>query len=111
MNVLDKVVTDPLLAQERGVRDDSFIGKISNMESRLKQFGRTALTLNFEKGQIQYALMPSESDETMANIENAISQGKAYIITHDPSDAPVFTEHAIPVLLVNESRHCGIPWL
>ena len=46
MNGLEKVVTDPMLVQERGVRGELFIAKTSSIDSRLKCFGRTALTLN-----------------------------------------------------------------
>lgn len=103
MNWLEGVVTDPMLIQERGVRGDLFIAKISNVESRMKRFGRTALTLNVENGQIRCALVPSESEETIKNVDNAVSQGKAYVITHQPSDALVFTENALPVLLVEKA--------
>lgn len=103
MNGLERVVTDPMLVQERGIRGDLFIAKISNVESRLKHFGRTALTLSVENGQIQCALVPSESEETIRNVENAISQGKAYIVTHEYSDAFVFTQRTIPVLIVEKA--------
>ena len=103
MNGLEGVVTSPMLVQERGVRGDLFIAKICNVESRLKRFGRTALTLNVENGQIQCALEPSESEETIRNVDNAVSQGKAHLITHESLDALVFTEHALPVLLVEKA--------
>ncbi|KAK3172255.1 hypothetical protein OEA41_005575 [Lepraria neglecta] len=116
MNALEGMVTPPMLVQERGIRGDLFMAKISNVESRIKRFGRTALTLNVENGQIQCALVPSESEETIRNVDNAISQGKAYIITHEPSDALGFTENVL--LLVEKADtadhdgfeaavHCG----
>lgn len=103
MHGLELVITPPLLIQERGIRGDLFIAKISNVESRMKRFARPALTFNVGNGQIQCALVPSESEETVGNVENAISQGKAYIVTHEPLDALAFTEHAPPVLLVEKA--------
>ena len=74
------VITDPMRVQDRGIRGDLFIAKISNMESRFKHFGTTALNLNVENSQIQCSLVPSKRDEIIRNVENAISHGKAYII-------------------------------
>ena len=103
MNGLEGVITPPMLIQERGVRGDLFITKISKVESRRKRFGRTILNLNVENGRIQCALAPSESEETIGNVDNAITQGNAYIVTHELSDASVFKEHAIPILVVEKA--------
>lgn len=56
-----------------------------------------------QNGQIQCALVPSESEETIRNIDNAVSQGKAYIMTHEPLDALDLIEYALPVLLVEKA--------
>ncbi|KAK0515302.1 hypothetical protein JMJ35_002681 [Cladonia borealis] len=100
MNGLEMVITSPMLVEERGVRGDLFVAQIVNVERRMRRFGRTALTLNLGDGQIQCVLAPDESEETIRNFDNAISQGTAYMITHEPADAKVFTETAVPVILV-----------
>ena len=100
---LEGIVTPPMLVQERGVRGDLFVAKVSHVVHRMKRFGRTALTFNIEPAQIQCAFTPSESEETIKNVDNAIAQGRAYIVTHESIEAPVFSEHALPVLLVEKA--------
>ena len=103
MNGLEMVITPPMVVEERGVRGDMFVAQIFNVERRMRRFGRTALTLNVGTGQIQCVLAQNESEETIRNVDNAITQGTAYIVTHEPADATVFTENAIPVLLVEKA--------
>ena len=103
MNGLEMVITPPMVVEERGVRGDMFVAQIVNVERRMKRFGRTALTLNVGNGQIQCVLAQNESEETIRSVDNAISQGTAYIVTHAPADATVLTENAIPVLLVEKA--------
>ena len=104
MNGLEMVITPAMLLQERGVRGDLFTTKIISSESQKKRFGRTILNLNVENGRIHCALTASESEETIGNVDNAITQGNAYIITHQRSDASVFKEHAVPILIVQKAN-------
>lgn len=68
-----------------------------------KRFARTILKLSVENGRILCALIASESEETIGNLDNAITQGNAYIITHEFSDAWVFKEHAVPILIIEKA--------
>lgn len=103
MNGLEMVITPPMVVEERGVRGDMFVAQIINVERRMRRFGRTALTLNVGNGQTQCVFAQNESEETIRNVDNAISQGTAYIITHAPADAAMVTESATPVLLVEKA--------
>ena len=104
INGLEMVITSPMAVEERGIRGDMFVAQIVNVKGRIRRFGRTALTLNVGDGEIQCVLAPSESEETISNFDNAISQGTAYIITHEPVDVQVLTESAVPVLLVAKAN-------
>lgn len=105
MNGLEMVITDPMVVEECGVRVDVFVAQIVNMEHRMGRFDRTALTLNVGNGQIQCVLGPNESDETSRNVDNAISQGTGYIITHEHTGQKSDPEHIRPVAAIHQ-LHC-----
>ena len=102
INGLEMVITSPMAVEERGIRGDMFVAQIVNVKGRIRRFGRTALTLNVGDGEIQCVLAPNESEETISNVDNAISQSTAYIITHEPTQ--VLTKNTIPVLLVAKAN-------
>jgi len=80
-----------------------FVAKISNVQNRFTRFKRIALTLAIGKGQVQCAIAPSESEDTVKNLDNAIHQGRAFMISHEASKGYASVEFARPVLLVEKA--------
>lgn len=100
---LEGIITEPMLVEDRGIRGDLFVAQISSVKHRSTRFKRIAMTLSIGEGQVQCAIAPSESEDTVKNLDNAIDQGRAFMISHEPSKDHASTEFARPVLLVEKA--------
>lgn len=98
---LATLFTKALAIEERGVRGDLWIAKISSTKSRFSRLGRTALTLAVDDGQFQCELVPAESEETIKNLKRAIDLGRAFLIS--PMRDYPHLGTPCPVLLVEKA--------
>ncbi len=100
---IESIITQPMLIGERGIRGDLFVAKISDVQNRSTRFKQMALTFTIAEGQVQCAIAPSESEHTVKNLDDAIHQGWAFMISHQSSESYEAAEFTGPVLLVEKA--------
>ncbi len=101
---LERVITEAMDVEKRGIRGQVFAAKIDGISSRLKRFGKTAWTVSIAGTEVQCVLAPGESEEMLENLDKAITGSRAYMLS--PAAAASFAQikFARPVIIVEKAE-------